>query len=227
MAVRYYSALGSLAAVLSSPQPASAAPPSPFPLRSYSCQIGAQGCTRLPKTWSEQGPNGKSGGTNAIESIELSYSYTFKAGVMVTAESAGIAKQCEMKFSQHLDASGGPDLGFYHKTMTQTVSTAPIGAPNDNDPLYDFYGGVSATLTDSKTIEGWYGAGPVSFANIVDLYPSQSQDKLACVWGWVASTTISGSVTINYREIVLYAPIGKGLPTPKLPPQLSKKPLQP
>ena len=208
-------AIVAAASAIIPPSASIAAPASPFPLRHYTCTLGGQPCMRLPKTWSEQGPGGKSGGTNAIESIDLSYHYGFKATVTVYAAQANQPKQCTMKYSQHIDVSGGPDLGFYPGNATQPVSTTPTGLPMSTAPL-DFYGNVSAHLVDAKIIDAWYGTGSVGFANVVDLYNSQSQDKLPCLWGGVDSRSIDGSITINYRKIVLYAPLPKPGPAGKL-----------
>ena len=100
--------------------------------------------------------------------------------------------------------------------MAQTVPTTPTGLPTSTNPL-DFYGNVSAHVIDAKIIQGWYGAGSAGFANVVDLYPSQSEDKLTCMWGGIDGRSIEGSVTINYRRIVLYAPAPKPGTGAKLP----------
>lgn len=202
-----------------------AAPPNTAPLRHYSCTVPTQSCPRLPQSWTEKSSDGTSGGTNAIESIDLSYFYKFLATVKVKGTPAGQPKECVMMFSEHLDASGGSDLGFFKTSNTVTVPTSPPDDPNLGSPPIEFHGNVSAHITDPTILKSWIGTNPAIIVSIVDQIPSKTKDGADCTWGYIETASADGSLTVNYRKNILYAPLGKPKPNPKFPPKLLPKPL--
>lgn len=118
-----------------------------------------------------------------------------------------------MLFSQHLDASGGSDLGFYKASNTQTVLTSPPDEQVQFGNGLQFYGNVSAHITDPDILKSWYGSNSAVLVNVIDLALSKTKDGLDCAWGAIERTSADGSLTVNYRRKVLYAPA----PTNKLP----------